>query len=76
MPTHNHNDVAPKVIPDNVIRSSRQPTNDDDIITDVVDEDETLEEYVDDELVENNSETDNESIDNEQNEYYSETDDD
>ena len=76
MLTHNRNDVAHEVIPDNMIRSSHQPTNDDDFITDVVDEDETLEDYVEDELGEDDSESDKESTGDEQNEYYSETNDD
>ena len=65
--THDHNDETPKVILDNMIRSSRQPANDDDFIADVVDEDETLEDYVDDKLGEDDSEIDKESISNEQN---------
>ena len=64
--THNYNDVAPEVILDNMIRSSRQPANDDDFIIDVVDEDEMLEDYLDDELGEDDSETDKESTGDEQ----------
>ena len=76
MLTHDRNDVAPDVIPDNMIRSSCQPTNDDAFITDVVDQDETLEDYVDDELGKDDSEIEKESTSDEQNEYYSEIDDD
>ena len=75
MLTHNRNDVAPKVIPDNMIRSSHQPANDDDFINDVIDEDEMLEDYVDKELGEDDSEADKESTGDEQLEYYSKTDD-
>ena len=71
--THNRNDVAPEVILDNMIKSSHQPTNDDDLITYVVDEDKTLEDYFDNELGEDDSETDKESTGDEHNEYYSET---
>ena len=73
--TQNRNHVAPEVVPDHMIRSSRQPANDDDFINDVVDEDDTLEDYVDDELGEDNNDTDKESISDEYLEYYSETND-
>ena len=68
--------MAPVVVPDHMIRSSRQPANDDDFINDVVDEYDTLEDYIDEELGEDDSETDKESTDDEHLEYYSKTDDD
>ena len=73
--THNRNDMTPEVVLDHMIKSSRQPANDDDFINDVVNEDDKLEDYVDEELGEDDSETDKEFTDDEQLEYYSETDD-
>ena len=59
-----------------MIRTSRQPANDDDFINNVVDKDDTLEDYVEDELGEDDSETDKESTGVEHLEYYSKTNDD
>ena len=74
--TDNRNDVTSEVIPNNMIRSSRQLANDDDFINDAVDEDKKLEDYVDEEFGEDDNETDKESTGDEQLEYYSETHDD
>ena len=71
--THHRNDMAPEVVPDHMITSSHQPATDDDFINDVIDEDETLEDYVDEELGEDDSETDKESSSDDHLEYYSET---
>ena len=75
MITYNHNDVTPEVVPDHMIRSSRQPTTNDDFINDV-DEDETMDNYVDDKLGEDDTGIDKEFSVDEHVEYYSETDDD
>ena len=50
-----------------MIKSSHQPTNDDDFITNVVDEDEMLKDYVEDELGKDDSESDKEFTGVEQN---------
>ena len=73
--THNRNDVTPEVDPDHMIRSSRQLATDDDFINDV-EEDDTMDDYVDDELGEDDTGIDKESSGDEHVEYYSETDDD
>ena len=70
--THNRNNMTPEVVPNHMIRRSRQLTNNDDFINNVVDEDNTLKDYVD----EDDSETDKESTCDEHLEYYSEIDDD
>ena len=59
--THNRNDVAPEVVPNYMITSSRQLANDDDFINDVVEEDDTLEDYVDEKPSEDDSEIDKKS---------------
>ena len=59
-----------------MITSSCQPTNDGDFINDVVDKDNTLEDYVDEELGEDDSEINKDSTNDEHLEYYSEMDDD
>ena len=64
-----------EVVPDNMIRSSRQSATDDDFINNV-NEDDTIDDYVDDELGEDDTETNKESSGDEHVEYYSETDDD
>ena len=73
--THNRNDVAPEVVLDHMITSYGQLANDDDFINNVIDEDDTLEDYVDKEFGEDDSENNKESTGDEQLEYYSETND-
>ena len=75
MITHNYNDVSPEVVPNHMIRSSHQSATNDDFINDV-EEDDTMDDYVDDELREDDTKTDKESSGDEHVEYYSKTDDD